>query len=72
MTLVREDAKGLYVRAGGYVARPGNVRGYDHAYRMDRALLQAGDRVKARHLAGSPITRLRLEGGVVLHWHHEV
>jgi hypothetical protein len=25
------DSQGIFVRAGGYVARPGAVRGYSHA-----------------------------------------
>jgi hypothetical protein len=68
MTLIREDAKGLYVKAGGYVARPGNVGGYDHVYRMDTAGLKKGDHVKARHMAGTPLTRLKLSDGIVLFW----
>lgn len=68
MTTVRSDERGLFIRAGGYVARPGNVAGHSHVYRMDAANLQAGDKVKARHLAGSPILKLTLQDGTVLHW----
>lgn len=70
-TLVRKDGKGLFVKAGGYIARPGNVRGYDHAYRMDDAGLKEGDRVKARHRAQTPLTVITLDDGTKLHWHHE-
>lgn len=69
LTLVRSDERGLFVRAGGYVARPGGVRGYDHAYNMSDGGLRTGDHVKAHHIAGSPIVKLRLSDGTVLHWY---
>ena len=69
MTLVRSDKRGLFVRAGGYIARPGDVGGYSHAMRMDSADLKAGDHVKARHLAGNPIVKLTLADGAILYWH---
>jgi hypothetical protein len=70
-SVVHKDAKGLFVKAGGYVARPGGVRGYDHAYRMDDGGLKEGDRVKARHKAQTPLTVITLDDGTKLHWHHE-
>jgi len=70
LTLVRKDAKGLYVRAGGYVARPGPVSGYSHAYDMSDGGLVEGNRVKARHWAQTPLTKIFLADGRVLHWHH--
>lgn len=71
MTLVRKDGRGLFVRAGGYIARPGNVAGYSHAYNMSDGGLKAGDRVKAHHKAQTPLTRITLDDDRVLHWHHE-
>lgn len=71
MAVVKEDAEGIFVIAGGYKARPGNVAGYDHAYRMDDAGLKAGDRVKAAHRGGTPTTKVTLESGQVLIWHHD-
>lgn len=69
LALVRSDDAGLYVRAGGYTARPGNITGYDHAYRMDDGGLKAGDRVAARHIAQTPLVQLKLEDGSMLRWH---
>lgn len=68
MSTVWEDDKGIYVRAGGYIARPGGEPGYDHCYRMDSADLKKKDKVKAHHLAGSPLVKIRLDDGTVLHW----
>ena len=65
MTKVREDDRGLYVIAGTYVARPGNVIGCDHCYRMDDAGLKAGDTVRARHIAGTQTTAIRPDKGKV-------
>jgi hypothetical protein len=56
MSKVWEDEKGIYVRAGGYIARPGNVAGHDHGLRMDSAGLEKGDTVDARHVAGTQLT----------------
>ncbi len=67
MALVRRDAHGLYLRTGGYIFRPGPVIGFDHAYDMGDGGLMEGDRVRARHLAGSEIARIRTESGD-LHW----
>lgn len=68
--LVREDGRGLFVRAGGYVARPGDVSGYAHAYTMSDGGLKAGDRVKAHHISQTPLTKLTLDDGRIIHWHH--
>lgn len=70
LSLVRQDGQSIYVVAGGYTAQPGEVNGYAHAYDMSDGDLKAGDRVKARHLAGTPITRITTASGRVLHWHH--
>lgn len=69
MSVIRQDAKGLYVIAGGYTGRPGGVGGYDHAMRMDDGGLKKGDRVKAAHVAGNPLIRIKLENGVKLYWY---
>ena len=71
MTVVKKDGVSLFVVVGGHKARPGPVRGFSHAYDMGSADLKEGDQVKARHLAGSQITRLVTADGTVLHWHHE-
>lgn len=68
MSVIREDEKGLFVIAGGYKARPGSVGGYSHAFRMDDAGLRKGDRVKARHVAGSPLICITLEHAKI-YWH---
>jgi hypothetical protein len=71
MSKVRKDSKGIFVVAGGYVARPGGVIGYDHAFRMDSANLQEGDEVKAIHWAGTPTTKIKLPDGTKLLWGHD-
>lgn len=71
MTLVREDEKGLFIKAGGYIARPGGVVGYDHVLRMDDGGLKKGDKVVARHSAGSPLNYIKLPNGEKLWWHHD-
>lgn len=70
MTLVRSDIWGLFVRAGGYIARPGNVRGFAHAFRVDDGGLKAGDKIKATHIGGAQLTRVVTQGGLKLHWFH--
>ena len=71
MALVREDEKGLYVIAGGVTARPGSVNGYGHAYRMDDGDLKRGDKVSARHSAGTPMVKIKLPDGTVTRWFSE-
>lgn len=68
---VQNDEKGLYVRTGGYVFRPGATRSYSHAIRMDDAGLMAGDRVKARHKGGTPLAKLTLMDGTTTYWAEE-
>lgn len=68
MALVREDDEGLYIISGGVTARPGAVRGYGHAYRMDDGGLVKGDKVNACHIAGTPMVRLKLPDGTVTRW----
>jgi len=67
MSKIRADEKGIYVIGGGWIARPGNVIGFSHAYRMDSANLVVGDTVKATHSPG-PLVRVKLDDGTVLHW----
>lgn len=71
MTKVWKDAEGLYVIAGGYVARPGSVAGRGHALRMDDGGLSEGETVVARHRGGTQLTTVRLADGRMTHWHHE-
>lgn len=71
MTKVRQDQTGLYIQSGGYVARPGPVNGYGHAYRMDDGGLQPGDAVKSRHVSGTPLNVITLPNGYKTRWHHE-
>lgn len=71
MSLIRQDDRGIYVQTGGYRFRPGDKNGYSHAYTMDDAGLQPGDRVKARHIGGSIIAKITLADGGVRHWSEE-
>lgn len=71
MTVVRQDAKSIYVIAGGYIARPGAVNGYSHAYNMSDGGLKKGDLVKARHIAQTPTTKVTTPDGTELRWHHD-
>lgn len=71
MSVVRKDAKGIYIIAGGYIARPGAVSGYAHVYDMSDGGLKEHDRVMARHVGGSPLTRIRLDEKRDLYWHHD-
>ncbi len=67
MAVIKEDDRGIFVQAGGYVARPGDAVGYAHAYDMSAGGLVKGDRVAARHLSGTPLIRIKI-GDAVLHW----
>jgi hypothetical protein len=61
MTLIREDEHGLYVRVGGYVARPqitNNALAYVLLHRLTPTSFSAGDGTKAHHLAGSPLVKV--------------
>ena len=69
MALVREDDRGLYVISSGVTARPGAIRGYGHAYRMDDGGLAKGNKVNARHVGGTPMVRLKLPDGTVTRWY---
>lgn len=69
MSVIRQDSHGLFVIAGGYCARPGAVGGYSHAYNMTDGGLKAGDMVRARHIAGTPLIKLKLSPDVQLAWH---
>jgi hypothetical protein len=73
MPKIREDAQGIYVKAGGYIARPGAVAGSEHAYRMSDCGLKADDQVSARHAfgGGSQLTVVILSDGTRTYWHHE-
>lgn len=71
MPKVHRDDYGIYIRCGGYKSRPGNVVGYSHIFRMDDGGLQEGDTVKARHISGTPNTRIKLNSGQVIYWCHD-
>lgn len=71
MSIVRQDKNGLYIKTGGHVFRPGAVAGYDHAYDMTAAGIQAGDRIKVRHMGGTPLCRIQLASGEERAWHTE-
>lgn len=58
LALIREDELGLYVIAGGYIGRPGDVPGYSHALPMTSGGVKTGDKVKARHVASNPLIKL--------------
>lgn len=71
MTIVHEDTQGLFVRAGGYKARPGAVSHLAHAFRMDAGGVKKGDTVKARHCAGTQLIVLTLPDNTKTRWHIE-
>lgn len=68
MSKVKEDSDGLFIQTGGHIFRPGDVNGYYHAYEMDDGGLKKGDDVKARHLGGSQMAKLKLDNGSVKYW----
>lgn len=70
-SLVRSDENGIYIKTGGHKFRPGAVNGYYHAYRMDDGNLKAGDKVKARHIGGSPLAKLTLADDTITRWAEE-
>jgi len=70
-SLVRSDENGLFIKTGGHKFRPGAITGYCHAYRMDDGNLKAGNKVKARHIGGTPLAKLTLEDGTVTRWSEE-
>lgn len=65
---VHEDEHGVFIRTGGYLFRPGGVRGYDHAYDMSDGGLKKGDTIKAAHIGGTQMARLRFEDGSKRYW----
>lgn len=70
LATVREDKDGIYINTGGYRFRPGGVRGYDHAYDMSDGGLTKGDKIKAAHIGGSPLCRIRLIDNTY-YWHSD-
>lgn len=60
MSLVHKDEMGIYIITGGYTFRPGNIDGYDHAYNMSGDGVLVGSKIKARHIAGTPLCRITL------------
>lgn len=56
MTLVREDKHGLYVKVGGYIARPQPNRS-TQGYEIPKPTCRAGDHVRASH-NGGPTARV--------------
>jgi hypothetical protein len=72
MALIHEDQDGLYLFAGGWKARPtDSLPGWDHVFRTDAAHLKRGDKVKAKHIAGTQCNKLTLDDGTVLVWKHD-
>ncbi len=69
MSKVWKDEKGLYVKAGGYIARPGDINGYSHAYRMDDGGLVYGDEAPTRHIGGTPLVCITLTNGEKIYWY---
>lgn len=63
MSVVRQDEKGIYVICDGSLARPGDVNGYSHAYDMSDGGLKKGDRIKARHIGGTPLVKVSAADG---------
>lgn len=71
MALVKEDEKGLFIQAGGYIARPGPIAGWMHAVKMDDGGLKKGDHVKARHKSGTPLNVITLKNNEKRYWGHD-
>lgn len=69
MAKVKQDDKGIFIQTGGYIFRPGPVPGYSHALRMDDGGLKVGDIVKAHHIAGDLIAKIKLNDGSVVYWY---
>jgi hypothetical protein len=69
-TKVKNDNFGLFVRAGGYIFRPGEVASFVRGDVTDGGL-NAGDEVRAHHIAGTTISKITLVDGRVLYWHNE-
>jgi hypothetical protein len=69
MSIVHQDAKGLYVVSGGYKARPLNRNGYTPGHRSDDGGLKKCDRVICSYDPGASLIKLNLRGGgPELHW----
>ena len=60
----------LLIITGGYRFRPGPTSGAQ-GYRQDAADLEVGQKVKARHMGGTPYAKITTLQGVVLHWGNE-
>ena len=71
---IHSDEKGLYLNINGSKKRPGNQRGYSHAYRMDAGPLKAGDYVNAGHVSQTSLVKIMCwenKKPIVLHWYTE-
>lgn len=75
MAIIRKDQHGLYIRGRFYSAssadlpyRPGTFSSYSHALNTSEGGLKEGDHVKSNHVHGSPLVRIKLLDGTVLHW----
>lgn len=71
MTLIRSDIKGLFIKAGGYIFRPGEIAGLSHAVDTSDGNLKVGDKIKARHVAGTTYCRITLNNGSKIYWSTE-
>lgn len=66
---IHSDDRGVFVRAGGYAARPSDNGQLEHGYPTHDGNLKAGDHVVANHVSGKLLIRLRLEDGTALIWY---
>ena len=57
MAIIREDKHGLYVKVGGYIARPIFPAGYQHVH-DDGSEYEAGDKVHGRHVYAGPLIKV--------------
>lgn len=67
MSVVRQDEHGLYIKTGGYLFRPqlswyAKQQGYGWTRRpTGTTTASAGDKVKARHIAGTTTARVKTD-----------
>ena len=65
MSKVRKDDNGLYIQINGTKHRPGNIRGFAHAYDMSDGNLKKGDSVKAKSISQAPVCHIMLENNTL-------
>lgn len=54
---IRRDINGLFIRTGGYVFRP--LFPVDYPHLESGTIYQASDKVRAHHMAGTPLAKIK-------------